>query len=520
MGDPENSQAIRDILKGTGVVSFGFVLEIVIAFVAQVLAARYLTTAGFGGLTVGTAVVSIGAILSGLGLQPGLLRYLPRLNGVDEQSQVAQSAFLLSIPLSVLVGGLLALNAEFIGGTLFGDPSVSTSIAVFALAIPFATAINLAIGGIQGKKNARYRVYIKNLAQPIARFALVIGAVILGADQAGFAVAYALPYVVAAFLAIWLLTRLLPGMSTVRWPDTSQMRSVIRYSVLMIPTQAASFVYRSADIFIVLYFLDSGAVGVYGVAYAAARLTMVVATGFNYLSTPIASALESEGEIDAAVDVHRTIQRWLVITTIPLMLPLAIFVDDFITAVYQPTYVDGALAAATLALGFAVNNILMLHGNLLQAIGESRYMAANNVVASIVNVVLNLLLVPRPEFGILGAAIATFIAYLVRGMLTTGQAYYEIGAIILTRRSVAPFFVGVPMLVALIVLDVWLEVIPDLSLPELSIVTAVFGLAYIIAYGVTSGFESEDSMVIRSVEERFELQLTPLLWFVERFENE
>jgi len=48
MGDPENSQAIRDILKGTGVVSFGFVLEIVIAFVAQVLAARYLTTAGFG----------------------------------------------------------------------------------------------------------------------------------------------------------------------------------------------------------------------------------------------------------------------------------------------------------------------------------------------------------------------------------------------------------------------------------------------------------------------------------------
>jgi Polysaccharide biosynthesis protein. len=163
MGDPENSQAIRDILKGTGVVSFGFVLEIVIAFVAQVLAARYLTTAGFGGLTVGTAVVSIGAILSGLGLQPGLLRYLPRLNGVDEQSQVAQSAFLLSIPLSVLVGGLLALNAEFIGGTLFGDPSVSTSIAVFALAIPFATAINLAIGGIQGKRTPA-TVYILRIS--------------------------------------------------------------------------------------------------------------------------------------------------------------------------------------------------------------------------------------------------------------------------------------------------------------------------------------------------------------------
>jgi len=76
------------------------------------------------------------------------------------------------------------------------------------------------------------------------------------------------------------------------------------------------------------------------------------------------------------------------------------------------------------------------------------------------------------------------------------------------------------MLVALITLDVWLGVVPDLSLLELTMVTAVFGLAYIIAYGVTSGFEPEDSMVLRSVEERFEVQLTPLLWFVERFENE
>lgn len=518
MADPDTSQAIRDILKSTGVVSSGFALEMVVAFVAQVLAARYLTTAGFGGLTVGTAVVSIGGIVGSLGLQPGLTRYLPRFDGADEQLRLTQSAFLLTIPLSVLVGVFLSLNAEFVGGRLFGDPSVSVSIAVFALAIPFQTTLNLAIGSIRGKQNARYRVYIKNLSQPIARFALVVGAVALGANQVGFAVAYALPYAIAAVVAIWFLACLLPGLFSLRMPDLGQMWSTIRYSVLMIPAQAASFVYRSADIFIVLYFLDSGAVGVYGVAYAAARLTMVVAHGFNYLSTPIASALESEGEVRAAVDVHRTIQRWLVITTVPLLLPLAIFADDFIAAVYQPTYAEGALAAATLALGFAVSNVLMLHGNLLQAVGESKYLAVNNTIAALVNVVLNLLLVPQPGFGILGAAIATLVAYLVRGLLTTGQAYYEIGTTTFSMESFAPIIVGVPMLLAIVLLDRSFDLLLGPPLLGLTALTAVFGIVFVGVYGVTMGFQSEDVMVVQSVEERYPLRLGPVTWFVERFE--
>jgi O-antigen/teichoic acid export membrane protein len=58
----DQDQAIRDVVKGAGVVYGGLLVEVVIAFVAQVIAARYLSVSGFGGLTTGTSLVNIGAV--------------------------------------------------------------------------------------------------------------------------------------------------------------------------------------------------------------------------------------------------------------------------------------------------------------------------------------------------------------------------------------------------------------------------------------------------------------------------
>ena len=65
-------QAVRDVVKGASIVYVGLFLELLIAFVAQVLAARYLSVSGFGGLTTGTALLDLGSVVAGLGLASGL----------------------------------------------------------------------------------------------------------------------------------------------------------------------------------------------------------------------------------------------------------------------------------------------------------------------------------------------------------------------------------------------------------------------------------------------------------------
>jgi O-antigen/teichoic acid export membrane protein len=492
----QRDQAIRDIVKGAGIVYAGLVIEVVIAFLAQVIAARFLSASSFGGITTGTALVNIGAIIAGLGFGPGLTRYLPRLDA-GEKAAVTRFAYLLTVPFSVVLGALVSLNATFIASRVFDDPAVAESIRVFGAAIPFAAVLALAIGGIRGQQIARYRIYIKNILHPVLRFALVGVAVLYGLGEVGVAFAYAIPYVVGAVLATALLFRSLSAWDRERTPGSDLREEFLSYSLPFTVAGMAGFLYRSIDIFLLLYLIDSSAVGIYAVAYAAARLILMFSTAFNFLGSPVASELEADGDITDALSVNSTILRWLVMASIPALVPLVFFPAEFISIIYRPSYAEGASALVILAIAFAIHNVFSAQRNLLEAVGNSRIIAVNNVLAGALNVGLNLLLIPR--LGIDGAALATAAAYLLQDALMIGELRYELGQWAFDRSVLPPVLVAVPSLV------VFTPIAAEIPGTFLWIVAAgaLFTLVYTVLYLVIVGFTDEEVMVIESARQEY-----------------
>ncbi|MFC5971145.1 flippase [Halomarina salina] len=506
----ERNQAIRDVVKGASVVYAGLLAEVVIAFIAQVIAARYLTTGGFGGLTVGTSMVNICGLVASLGMASGLTRYLPRTDPPAKRALV-RTAFVSSLPVAVVMGVGIALNAEFIASGIFGDPEVTPSIFVFGLTIPFATALNVAIGGIRGQKVSKYRVYVENFIRPIVRLSLVFAVVTVGLGQLGFATAYAVPYAVGALVAVFYLFRVLPGILEESTLQSGSTREMTRYSLPFIVSGAAGFMYRSIDVFIVLYFLDSQAVGTYGVAYAAARLIVMFSTAFNFLGAPVASELEAGENVRDMLSVHRSVLRLLVIATIPTLIPFVLFPEAFISAVYGSKYASGSLTLAVLALGFAVHNVLDAHTSLLQGLGRSREIAFNNILAASLNVGLNVWLIP--EIGILGAALATIASYFLVDLLMVVEVRYYVGVFPFGLTVAKPGIIAVPLLVSAFLLR---DFVPGRILWIVGF-TAVFGLVYIVTVLVVLGIRPEEVMLIRSLEERYGIPLGPLDAVVRRF---
>jgi O-antigen/teichoic acid export membrane protein len=282
----------------------------------------------------------------------------------------------------------------------------------------------------------------------------------------------------------------------------------------MMVSRAASFVYRSIDVFLILYFLDAGAVGAYGVAYAAARLVGLFSMAFNFLGAPIASKVEAEAGVTDMVTSHQPALRWLVILSIPAMTPLVLFPETFITDVYRPRYAPGAAALVVLAFTFAVDNVFNALGNLLRGIGGSRALALDAVAGAVTNIALNLVLIP--EYGIVGAAIATLAAYLLIDTLMALQLWHFTGTFPLSGPVVTPAIVGIPLVTV-----AWLarDVVPT-SLLGLVFFGAMFALTYGIAVIVLLGFEPEELMLARSVEERFGFSLGPLDWVLQRLFHE
>lgn len=505
----KRDQALRDIVKGAGIVYVGLVLEVVIAFLAQVLAARFLSIGGFGGITTGTALLNIGAIVASLGYGEGLTRYLPRVDDAEKVA-ITRFAFFVAIPVSIVLAAIVVLRAEFIATEIFGDPTVVDSIRVFGAAIPFSTVLSVGIGGIRGQKAARYRVYVKNLLHPIFRFTLVIVAVVYGLGQIGFAAAYAIPYALAAVVAVYLLSRTLSLFSQVR-TDRGLYRDFTEYSVPFVIGGAAGFLYRSVDIFLLLYILDSEAVGVYAVAYAAARLILMFSTAFNFLGSPVASELQSEEGIAEAISVNSTVLRWLVVAAVPTLVPLVFFPAEFISIIYRPNYATGATAMVILTLAFAVHTVFSAQHNLLEAVGNSRVLALNNVLAGTTNVVLNLLLIPR--IGIEGAAVATAVSYLMQDALMIVELRWETGRWAFDTSVFTPVVVAIPCYVGFGLLTGYVPGTLLWIVSASGAFTLVFGLFYL----VTVGLQPAEVMLIRSAEERFGVDVPGLDRFLQWF---
>lgn len=502
------NQAVRDVVKGASVVYVGLFLELVIAFVAQVLAAQYLSVSGFGGLTAGTALLDVGSIVAGLGLGSGLTRYFPRVQGAKKRI-LATYTVGITLVSSLVLGLAVALNASLIATAVFDSPNVAVSIRIFGAAIPFAALLNVGVGGIQGQERALYRVYVKNIIHPIARFALVIGAITIGLDQAGLAGAYAVPYVVSASVALFLLHRTLPRAKPSF--DGELFSEMTRYSLPFVVSGISSFIYRSIDIFLILYFIGDAATGVYGVAYAAVSFMGMYSTAFNFLGSPIASKLEHDGNVDGAMRMFGSATRWLVVASVCTLVPLGVFSTDFIGIIYKPAYEAGGLALAILAVGFAAKNVLCIHGPILEAVGRSKTLSFNSAASAVTNLVLNVALIPR--FGIEGAAVATVLSFMVRDGLATVQVGYELGSTPVARGAVRPLALGIPFL------GVFAAVVaPEIPTTLLWLVgtTGLFSLCYVVAVVVTFGLSETEVMIIRSAEERYGIDLGPIDPLIQR----
>jgi len=511
MSEQSSNRAVRDLVSGAGIVYTGLILEMGVAFFAQVLVARYLSLGGFGGITTGTAVLNIGAILGTLGLSEGLTRYLPRSDS-EERGKIVATTLAIVVPFSALLGAACVVWAPLLAERVFGEPGITTSLRVFGAAIPFAAVLMLAIGGIRGQEKPRYRVYAKNLLQPIVRSVLVVAVLLVGASQVGFALAYAVPYVLAAALALLLLWR---SLAPVRygWLSRSRLAELLDYSLPMVLTKASSFVYRSVDIFVVLYFLSASDVGAYGVAYGAARLVLMFNMAFNFLGAPIASRLEKDEGVVGMVESHRPLIKWLTVASCAILFPFVVFPAEFIGSVYRSRYAIGAGALTVLAVGFALHNVLGAQANLLRGIGASRLLALNGVVAAVANVGLNLVLVPR--YGIVGAAVATACSYWIMDTMMAAELYRETGTSIFSFEVVAPAVVALPVFGICYLLS---GLVPA-TLLGVVLSSGLSVSVYLLAVVVVLGLSSTDVRLLRLADDRFDLPTGGLVEALARFER-
>ena len=296
--DRSSDDLIRSLAKGGSILIAGFVLEVGLSFLAKIVMARVLGRVDYGSVSIGIILAANMSTITLIGLHIGVARYLPRRDDVSFRRGVLVTAYRVVFPLSVLTAGAVFVAAAPISRVVFTDPSLAPLVRVFALAIPFAAVMKLSIGSIRGYQRSYPKALVRNVAQPVVRFLLIIAFLAAGFRTMGVAWAYFGAYVAAAVLAVYFVLKYTPLWDSVA-PDQID-RELLSFSAPLGVTSVATLIVAGIgiDTVMIAFFTGTGAVGDYNVIYPVANLIIVVFSALSFLFMPILSELEADGRTD------------------------------------------------------------------------------------------------------------------------------------------------------------------------------------------------------------------------------
>jgi O-antigen/teichoic acid export membrane protein len=154
-------------------------------------------------------------------------------------------------------------------------------------------------------------------------------------------------------------------------------------------------------------------VGYYSAAYRIFDLAMVVPYSLCLALYPsVAAAVGKDHTLLATLG--RSTVRYLVALTLPAAVCVSVFSGPILELLYGHNYADAIPTLAILMWTLVFYGFVRYHAYVLLAANCQRIDLALNIVMCLLNIVLNLVLIPR--YSHMGAALATLISILAYGI--------------------------------------------------------------------------------------------------------
>jgi O-antigen/teichoic acid export membrane protein len=194
---------------------------------------------------------------------------------------------------------------------------------------------------------------------------------------------------------------------------SSYIRDCLGYGWKSHLSNILAFLNYRIDIFLVNGFLNPAAVGVYVVAVQIAERLWILSQAVSTVLLPRLAELDDDES--ARTKLTPLIGRWVLFATTLVTIVVAIFSQPLITVLFGEVYAEAVGVLLWLLPGVALGSLSRVLSNDLAARGRPELNLYTAAVVVLVNVMLNLLLIP--QMGIEGAALATTIAYTVNAIL-------------------------------------------------------------------------------------------------------
>ena len=431
----------QKIAKESTITFSGMVYGSINRYIYIALLARWVGVEYLGIYSLANAIMLIGEVVAKMGLETGVMRYVSQLETQTEKSKIQRiihsslkMAGIFSIGISMLLAGFAWLLVSIFNGT----PLLHTVIIVFAFTIPFNAITLVSAYATQGFKLLKYKVMATQILNPTVLLVSMMMSYWLISRES----AIMIPMVVTGITGCFVIVIILKNISGINLYSIIKApfdRNLLNFSVpLMFVTILQTFMHWM-DIIMLGYFTDASVVGLYHPAARTAGLLQVLLLSFISIYAPMMSQLHAKSDFWEMSHLYKLVSRWLITFSIPILLILIIYPVK-VMLLFGPDYMNSASILVLLSIGSFIQASLGAAGPALSMSGYTRIVFWNSMGAFILNLILNVILIPK--YGIIGAAWATFISLTAIGLARVIEVRFILGLSLFSNKFVKPIFAG------------------------------------------------------------------------------
>jgi O-antigen/teichoic acid export membrane protein len=387
-----------------------------------------------------------------LGAYNGTIYFIARLRALnaDRRIPAIMRATVIPVVISSMVGALalitfahplarLLIDGQSAGGV--GPSAVASALRALAVALPFAALSDTLLGAARGYHDMRPTVIVDRIGRSALQAVGVVAAAVAG-SSALLAPLWALPYLGTCVAAVLWLRRIMrrhhqrlataktggsPRRAAAGQPVVDNRhgkpnaKGFWRFTGPRSLATVAQIVIQRLDIVLVGVLRGPVEAAVYTAATRFLVAGQLGNAAISMAAQPQLAKLFAVGDRAGAGAVYQATTGWLILLTWPLYLLAGIFGPD-VLAIFGRTYQAGSDVMLILAIAMLVATGCGQVDTVLITTGRSSWSLCNGLAAMVVNVGVDLALIPR--LGITGAAIGWAAAIGVTNLVPLVQVAF------------------------------------------------------------------------------------------------
>lgn len=413
--------------------------NMLLGLVLAIILARTLGPEQYGVYAYVLVIITMLAMPAGFGLPNLIVRETAKAQA-HEQWGVMLGVWRWSTLFSIKLTMVLALVAVIVVVVFedFFSPFQRLTLYWGVALLPFITLGQLRSAALRGLR----RVVQGQLPDTIIRpsiFIVLIGGIIwldMGLTASEVMALHVLAAALAFGAGAWMLLRAQPSELKNLLPVVSNSRKWLASSLPFALIGGMRLINQHTDIIMLGWFASAADVGVYHIVVQGGTLVIFGLTAINMTLAPYFSKMYVKNELESLQRLVTISARIILLVTVPVVFVFVLYGQQFLELVFGEEYAYGSTALAIMSIAQLFNASFGSVGLLLNMTGHEKQVAQGVAFAAVLNIVLNVLLIPL--LGIEGAAIATAVTFFTWNVLLWRAVIKYVGvdtlAMPITRR--------------------------------------------------------------------------------------